>query len=227
MLASDSSREAFGILPGWPAPAGFARGRTVVECARTCSLQCSSQGQECAYAGGWSLVATELEDEIDFSIWEQLSDHPQVPARALRPDKWKTVFVHVLEARGIVEVLRRTAFCQPTADHGLLALNKNLAVARQGLCAELVISRCLSRYYKNRAYCLARNLYVAMRWIVSETSLADRGWRSFFSHWWNLSTKRKFFFFKNMRPHHEPRPSVYCHHQVPIISHSHLLLWHK
>ena len=197
-MASDASEQGYGVCSAlWPRHEVAAVGR-VLERARFKRVG-SHQARESALTGAgfvkdrsgrWHAAAFGEENPEEgpdttadvHEGWEVDPEFPEVPPAGLRTDLWEARLwgpwhhvedILVLEARVLVKSMRRVAVSVFGRNIRQLFLVDNMSV-----CLSFARSRCrdfklLVQIRKFSAYCLARNIAAAVRWIPSELNKSD------------------------------------------------------
>ena len=184
---SDSSLYGFGICCSrWPLEEVSAAGR-VLEKSRFRLKEHSARDSALTSAGFVKDDAGHWQAGTD-SRWDVDPEFPEVPSRGLHRRLWEPKLwgpwrhaenIFVLESRALVKALRRLALTARVRNMRLLFLVDNMSV-----CLSFDRSRCrdfkvLVQIRRFVAFCLAKNLKVAIRWIPSELNNSDEPSRIF------------------------------------------------
>ena len=191
--SSDASLSGFGVCQAWWPKNKVAESGRRLERSRFKRLSAHSARESALQAAGFAkstsgrwTVPTEEADSLLDAGWVIDDSFGEIPSAGLRRELWTPV-VHgrwnykedilVLEARAVLKSLRRVLMTRYGHDVRQLVLCDNLSVV-------LTFERCRSRNYKVlkvlrefAAYCFARNVHLAIRWIPSELNISDEGSR--------------------------------------------------
>lgn len=186
--SSDASLTGYGVCHAeWDRKQVADTGR-VLERSRFKRSSGHSARESALHAAGFSFQEGKWEkvvgsiDSLRAAGWELQQDFPEVPSAGLRrelwqPKMWGTWKFHenilVLEARTVLLSLKRIALTTFGHDLRQLLLCDNMSVV-------LSFERCRSKNFKLlriirefSAFCMARNIHVAIRWVPSEFNIAD------------------------------------------------------
>ena len=189
VTSSDASLTGYGVCESWWKKQLVASVARVQERSRFRRLGGHSARESALGAAGfffdgkdWKKFSRETAKRFHEAGWGLSQNFQEVPAFALRREHWKPKLwgkwkheenIVLLEARGVLKAIKRLALTR--YGHGMrhLHLCDNLGVV-------LSIERCRSRNYRLLkilrcigAYCLSRNIFLAIRWIPSELNVSD------------------------------------------------------
>ncbi|CAK8988362.1 unnamed protein product, partial [Durusdinium trenchii] len=189
VTSSDSSLGGFGCCHAWWPKTVVAKVGRVQERSRFKRSAGHSARESALTAAGfhydgaaWGRVDHVTAKRLCELGWEVDSSFEEVPARFLGRSFWTPRFwgkwkhaepIGVLEARTVLKCIKRLALTRFGHDLRHLHLCDNLGVV---LCFERSRSKSfkLLRILREfSAYCLARNIHVAVRWIPSELNISD------------------------------------------------------
>ena len=187
--SSDASLSGFGVCHAWwPRDEVAKTGRrlersrfrrTSGHSARASALQAA--GLE-LNAGLWTKSNVSAAKKLAESGWEVDEGFAEVPAAGLRRPLWSPKIwgkwsypdnILLLEAKTVLKGIKRILLTRFGHDMRQLVLCDNMSVV-------LSIERCRARNYrllvvirKIAAFCFARNVHLAIRWIPSELNVSD------------------------------------------------------
>ena len=188
--SSDSSLSGYGVCHAtWPvnivSKVGRLRERhrfrrTGAHSARESALL--SAGLFRDKAGEWQATAMQCHDDLNEAGWAIDGSFEEVPAKWLRRPLWTPKmwgrWIHpepilILEARTVLKSLKRLAMTRYGHDCRQLFLCDSMPAVlsfERGRSKNYKLLRVLREF---GAYCLARNIFVAIRWIPSELNISD------------------------------------------------------
>ena len=128
------------------------------------------------------LLTVELAEIIASGRWEIDPSFPDVPSRLLSSHSWKQVTAFFffeddilrLEARALVKAAGRSAHSQPVHDCRMLLLSDHLSIVLCFYRGRSRDFRLLTQIRLFASLCLARNIWISIRWIPSEFNSSDR-----------------------------------------------------
>ena len=195
VLSSDASLHGYGVCQAWWPKAKVAECGRQTERSRFRRVSAHSARESALQAAGLSVdergrCTDPHGDACRASLaqagWDTDDGFKEVPHAGLVRRLWHATIhgkwqfkedILVLEARAVMKGIRRALLTRYGHDVRQLALCDNLAVV-------LTFERCRSRNYQVlkvlrqfAAFCFARNVRVAIRWIPSELNISDEGSR--------------------------------------------------
>ncbi|CAK0891104.1 unnamed protein product [Prorocentrum cordatum] len=199
VVATDSSLEAGAVATTrWPrslvAEVGRAqerarfRGPAAAETDGAAGAALEAAGFWRDADGEWRLAEGVVDDDEQAAAWEAGPSFPEVHAAGLASSRWRTEQVQrwrfgegilTEEARALVIGVRRVAQSAFGAACRQLILSDNMSVVVSFNRSRAKEFALLVQVRRFQAYCLARNLKVSVRWVLSELNPADYGSRVF------------------------------------------------
>ena len=187
--SSDSSLSGFGVCHAWwPRDIVAKAGRRLERSrfkrcgghsARASALQAA--GFE-LNAGLWTKRNVAVSKRLAEAGWEVDESFEEIPAAGLRRSLWipkiwgkwhSSENILILEARTVLKGVKRVLLTRFGHDMRQLVLCDNMSVV-------LAIERCRAKNFKLlcvirkiAAFCFARNVHLAIRWIPSELNVSD------------------------------------------------------
>ncbi len=187
--SSDASLVGYGISQAWWPKSVVSETGRVQERSRFRRSSSHSARESALTAAGfsydgqtWGRISESVAKKLSEAGWEVKPGFQEVPAFGLRREFWSpkqwgrwsfSEAIGILEARAVLKSIKRLALTRFGHDLRHLHLCDNLGVV-------LSLERSRSKNFKLlrilrefSAYCLARNIFVGVRWIPSELNISD------------------------------------------------------